>query len=52
MSERVEAEGGRTEEERTKLELETLTEGSVERWVDSNRIPVRRAVHNLNYSKI
>ena len=35
----VPGSGGRTEEDRAAVELETLTEGSIERWVDSNRIP-------------
>ena len=35
-------EGGRTEEDRANVELETLTEGSIERWVRNSpdrRIP-------------
>ena len=39
----------RTEDDRAKVELETLTEGSIERWVDSNRIPACGALDPLTF---
>eukprot|EP01050_Picozoa_sp_SAG11_P004179 SAG11_NODE_260_length_11531_cov_6.271781_6_plen_641_part_00 len=45
------AEGlGRTDEDRATVELETLTEGSVERWVDSNSMPSCGLLHALTFN--